>query len=1071
MSMKKSLTLLLVGAAMLFATPANAQKKAAGLQLPERQLTAEQQKAIIAEKKANHAEEAPFYLRKSRENTIKVLPWQKTDFSDRFQNVNAPKLPAKAPLTATSTIYNVPQEFKFTSNALFNLFSVIDANGDGTRFTRSGTYATISYAKPNDDWLVSPGLNLTANKYYIIRLVASARMATYPEEFDVKWGNAPTVEGLTNEAIPTTQLGATTATPYEVMIRPQETGVYYIGIHCTSYDAYNFYVHSLAIEDGPVTTTPAAVEDLTVTPEPTGALQATISGTAPTVDLDGDPLTSLIGAKIYRGSEEIMDLTYHIAAGEPFTFVDDEIAAVGMASYSVVFYNADGDGASASANSWIGLDAPTAVTNPVLTDDGTNIKLTWEASTALHGGVFFPEEVQYIIVEPTYNSTYGEWEPTQEGVIDDVVGKTEWSLKFDTNSGDSQGDLYLSVYTANDTDYAWDFNEAASNPLLIGAPYALPWNENFANNSFHSYFSTAGSEINNRYANITVSEGADEDGVSLEFLATYDLINLTSGKISLAGAANPALVYKLKNIDPEAFPGILQVSAITPDGESSLLESIDFTEGVETDWTIHTADLSALKNEKYIQIQFQYMVIDEAGDYHAVDIDDINVLDYYNTNVKVDVAANESAARNEDVTVNVKVSNNGATDVNAYRIKVSVADEVIADYTKVETIAPFTSKDLAFKYTISNTQQAAAIAVKAEVTVEGDGDTSDNVATTTIDVTAPEVNSVQNLKLEATESARTLTWEAPIVPEDGVVTVTDDFESYDAYAVKNIGNWTLYTGATGAVCGGLINGADYTNQETSFAYIVMNPTNFGGYNLHDYSIDIVDAHSGEQALASIYKYIGNNFVTNDDWLISPELSGNAQTIKFWHKGGTNYGNQTIEVLSSTTDNNIASFAIVGEQIEITENKTWAEATVELAEGTKYFAIRNVTDGEASMIVMIDDITYEAFQKGGEPVAKYAVYRNGKPLAETTALTFTDTDELADGEYTYQVTAIYADGTESAPLAVVYTVVTDGIATVISNGEKFDVYTVNGMKVREGVNTLKGLQKGIYVVNGKKVTIK
>ena len=46
-----------------------------------------------------------------------------------------------------------------------------------------------------------------------------------------------------------------------------------------------------------------------------------------------------------------------------------------------------------------------------------------------------------------------------------------------------------------------------------------------------------------------------------------------------------------------------------------------------------------------------------------------------------------------------------------------------------------------------------------------------------------------------------------------------------------------------------------------------------------------------------------------------------------------------------------------------------------------------------------------------------------------------------------------------------------IDKVTTDGETFDVYTLGGVKVRENATGLNGLQKGIYIVNGKKVVVK
>lgn len=48
----------------------------------------------------------------------------------------------------------------------------------------------------------------------------------------------------------------------------------------------------------------------------------------------------------------------------------------------------------------------------------------------------------------------------------------------------------------------------------------------------------------------------------------------------------------------------------------------------------------------------------------------------------------------------------------------------------------------------------------------------------------------------------------------------------------------------------------------------------------------------------------------------------------------------------------------------------------------------------------------------------------------------------------------------------------GIATVVTDAnESFDIYNLQGVKVRSKVNTAKGLTKGIYIVNGKKIVVR
>ena len=58
---------------------------------------------------------------------------------------------------------------------------------------------------------------------------------------------------------------------------------------------------------------------------------------------------------------------------------------------------------------------------------------------------------------------------------------------------------------------------------------------------------------------------------------------------------------------------------------------------------------------------------------------------------------------------------------------------------------------------------------------------------------------------------------------------------------------------------------------------------------------------------------------------------------------------------------------------------------------------------------------------------------------------------------------FANIVEGEPTDI-HVIATDGN----TSGKLFDVYDLQGNKVRHQTTTLNGLQKGIYIVNGKKV---
>ena len=120
--------------------------------------------------------------------------------------------------------------------------------------------------------------------------------------------------------------------------------------------------------------------------------------------------------------------------------------------------------------------------------------------------------------------------------------------------------------------------------------------------------------------------------------------------------------------------------------------------------------------------------------------------------------------------------------------------------------------------------------------------------------------------------------------------------------------------------------------------------------------------------------------------MSPELCGEAQTVRFFAKAGiASAVPEQMEVLYSVSDKTFDSFKKIGETIDVSNVKGWDEYKVELPQGAKYFAIRCVSNNKFALL--IDDISYIA--KGAEKenltFVGYNVYRdrqklNAKPIA-------------------------------------------------------------------------------------------
>ena len=207
-----------------------------------------------------------------------------------------------------------------------------------------------------------------------------------------------------------------------------------------------------------------------------------------------------------------------------------------------------------------------------------------------------------------------------------------------------------------------------------------------------------------------------------------------------------------------------------------------------------------------------------------------------------------------------------------------------------------------------------------------------------------------------------------------VETVTEDFEDQSMFPpfstgginaeIHNgvFGDWKLYDGTGEYVWG--FEYIDYTNEGGPHAWFVFNPSVAG---------DGVDAYSGDQYLEAICPE--DNTVAADQWLISPLLSGNEQTITFYERVlSTEYGvgYESYEVMASSTDNEVSSFTRV--QNFNSTATSWTKRSVTLPAGTKYFAIHHYSMDVFG--VLIDDITYERPVGGVAPTIEGGMLRLG-----------------------------------------------------------------------------------------------
>lgn len=223
-------------------------------------------------------------------------------------------------------------------------------------------------------------------------------------------------------------------------------------------------------------------------------------------------------------------------------------------------------------------------------------------------------------------------------------------------------------------------------------------------------------------------------------------------------------------------------------------------------------------------------------------------------------------------------------------------------------------------------------------------------------------------------------------------------------------------------------------------------------------IDALMPHSGKQYLVSFQDIDGQN----DDWLISPELSGDAQTISFYAKTPIpNSGFDTFEVYYSMSDKDIDSFIKVN-GIKEEAFKNWEQVAFNVPDGARYFAIRHTSQDK--FLLAIDDISFVKKDAKQAPleVAGYYVYRDDVKVATLTNAVHTFKDNVRDGkEHSYAVTVNYTHG-ESG-----YSNIVNVMASSVSEINCAAPYVV-GVKGGIAVNNAAGKQVYATTADGKLV---
>lgn len=908
----------------------------------------------------------------------------------------------------TGTYAEVPWESDFTDDTMWQAYTVINVHGDRYTWThyaasdwRTGAYCDYDFTNPKDDWLITPPIELKEGYSYKLEFMTSTKRAR-PETLEVCMGSEPTVEGMTGTIMEPTTFTSDDYSKtdielvHEYSIAPDADGKYYFGFHAMSEPQMSSLILKyIKITPIGVTAAPAAPENLTVIPGSEGALEATVTFNAPSVTQKGEKLIELTKAEVYVNGELKEEITT-IEPGEEKTVTVPTLQ--GDNEIMVRTYNDKGQGLESKATVYTGVVVPGVVTNLKAKIDGDKVSLTWDAPQAGEdGGYVNPGKLTYMIMRN--DQTFMAY--SHEG--------TEFTDDLSDFSINGQRIVSYVVYPKNEAGTGYG---VYSNGIVLGdGVYTLPFRESFPNgNATTSPWGISSTTETGwfltRNGNTVYAYDGDNGQAMFNPKGPGESSMIYTGRFNLNKTANP--VFSLMYWNDGESSNRIEVLWTENYSDFHQLAEISFNDAnKEIGWTELKISLGELKGKDKFALALNGISGESGWEYNQF-IDLLQVyddLDYNLEMIEFDAPGNISFG-NEGTFAGF-ISNRGNKAADGFSISILCNGEKVAEIPggTVEPRASFTySVQIKPKY-----EHAPSSQYQAVINWDKDENISDNASEErTVLITVNEFPSAQNLNGTRDDSQNVvLSWSEP-EPGTAPAVTEDSFENHIAFITEDIEPWKLVdidgeNGTYGITYGG--KPVEFLNATYPMAWIVFNPSKCG-MDQATIGIDALMPHSGEQYLASFQ----DNDGLSDDWLISPELSGDRQTVSFWVRTPIpNNGFETFEVYYSMTGNEISDFVkLDGVKEEAFIN--WEEIAVSLPEGSRYFAIRHTSANK--FLLAVDDIRYIA--KGARmealEVKGYTIYRDGDVLAKVDAGKTTYTDSSASAtRHSYAVTVNYAQG--------------------------------------------------------------
>ena len=965
-----------------------------------------------------------------------------------------------------------------TDDGIYGLYRNVKITGGSSThwYVHSSTKAACIFASTTVEenfWLETPGVKLEAGKNYTISMYTWAGTANKQLNLAVAMSSSSSVSSDENKKMLIERTPITvTSTSKKYLYADftvEESGIYYFGLEHYSDNQKNggfLYVDDLTIQETQPKGRPNSVTSFKVTVPTYGDFDANISFTTPTTGIEGDALEGTMDVYLTRNGE-IIKTWKDTAAGTAITYTDT-YEEVGDHTYAAYCTNSAGTSDAVSASAHLGNYAPKPVSAVTLTDNGDGtLTVGWTAVLKdSKNKAITSDALSFCIVAPSSDGS--------TIIVKDDIPGTETSYTFTAyDPNGSQGLVQLGVAQKTNGGYS---SVVATSYLPVGKAYTAPFVESFNGTSNHVIYATSTSTTV-AWSMLTDSDlpgvtAADGDNAYLAMYSQYygGTGYVATGRIDLTGVEHPGLSFRVYNLDGGSSNLNEITVKITADGTtSSLKATADQIGGLgyANEWVKYVVKLDQYIG-KIITVEidfanktYQWNFIDNLliGE---IPLNDVSIIAH---------SGSEAIEETESAAFSASFVNNGYNDAK-FNARLYMNGEPVASEELSLANANFGTVSFTHRPDVDKGTVATYV-IKADF--DGENDDTDNASDAMeVEVMQPAYPTVNTLVAKSSDNINYLAWQAPdlnYMPNP----YTESFEDSEAWtgAIKN---WTSLDVDTLAISLGTANG-NWPDIAT-------------GDKRGFFVFDVNDMTTQQQA--SIYyqahkgtKYIGkaapsDRSAFGDDWAISPELNGCAQTISLQARSESNLCLENIEILYSTGSVNPADFVSVGKYIDVPQ--AWTEYTANLPEGAKRLAVRAYSAG--TFFLHVDDVKYIPTPLNLE-IAGYHIWRDGARLTTepVTGTEYQDVKGDSDAtSHTYRVSVVYTVG-ESCPSNEVSCEFTglegldqnggisimarqNSVVVTGANGLDINVYAVDGRLIasEEGSDmTTIDLNSGVYVV--------